>query len=207
MSDVRIQNSVSNSNANTRNTTAAKESVGRAPGQKTIGTDFSRILGMSQVPAQGPQSGGITPQAASNPTSHIPAHAVIAVAVANGMQVGNQPRRLAKGSKLQNDSTSGVDDSSPADAQPTGGLIMESDASLNDPNGVFASIVGMAQNGSAPAQMMIAQRQMAELNQGLNTQYLMLQQMLQQENREYNTLSNVLKAKTDSVKGVLKNIA
>jgi len=47
---------------------------------------------------------------------------------------------------------------------------------------------------------------MMEMNQVFNLQYLMLQQNIQAENRQYTTLSNIMKTKHDAAKNALSNL-
>ena len=67
-----------------------------------------------------------------------------------------------------------------------------------------------AQNGlssdNPSAQLLNATQQMTELNQTFNLQYLQLQEKMQQENREFTAMSNVMKAKTDTAKNSLSNL-
>jgi hypothetical protein len=54
--------------------------------------------------------------------------------------------------------------------------------------------------------VMVATRQMQQMNQSFNQQYLLLQQRMQGENRQYTALSNVLKTKHDTAKSAINNI-
>lgn len=58
----------------------------------------------------------------------------------------------------------------------------------------------------ASAQLMQATAFMMEMNQVFNLQYLMLQQNMQAENRQYTALSNIMKAKHDAAKNALSNL-
>ena len=59
---------------------------------------------------------------------------------------------------------------------------------------------------AAGSQLMQAAVSMMEMNQVFNLQYLMLQQKMQTENRQYSALSNVMKAKHDAAKNALSNL-
>jgi hypothetical protein len=48
--------------------------------------------------------------------------------------------------------------------------------------------------------------QLTEASQELNLQYLMLQQQMQDENRRYSVISNVLKTKHDTAKNSIGNV-
>jgi hypothetical protein len=59
---------------------------------------------------------------------------------------------------------------------------------------------------TAGSQLMQAAVSMMEINQVFNLQYLMLQQNIQAENRQYTTLSNIMKTKNDAAKNALSNL-
>jgi hypothetical protein len=54
--------------------------------------------------------------------------------------------------------------------------------------------------------LMAATRQMQQMNQSFNLQYLLLQQQMQSENRQYTALSNVLKTRHDTAKNAINNV-
>ena len=54
--------------------------------------------------------------------------------------------------------------------------------------------------------MMVATRQMQEMSQMFNLQYLMLQQQMQDATRQYTALSNIMKTKHDTAKNTLSNL-
>jgi hypothetical protein len=51
-----------------------------------------------------------------------------------------------------------------------------------------------------------AAKQMQELNMSFNMQYLMLQQKMQADNRQFTTLSNIMKTKHDTAKNAINNV-
>lgn len=53
--------------------------------------------------------------------------------------------------------------------------------------------------------MMNATHEMTEMNQSFSLQYLGLQQNLQQENRQFTMMSNILKAKRDAARASINN--
>ena len=70
-----------------------------------------------------------------------------------------------------------------------------------------------SQNGQAPASTGSAQqdlmnqtKQLQEMQMSFNLQYLTLQQKMQGENRQFSTISNVLKTKHDTTKNSINNI-
>ena len=48
--------------------------------------------------------------------------------------------------------------------------------------------------------------EMQEMNQQFNLQYLNLQQDMQQENRKFTAISNVMKTKHDTAKSMIQNV-
>lgn len=55
-------------------------------------------------------------------------------------------------------------------------------------------------------QEMLDTQQMQETQMSFNLQYLQLQSQMQQENRAYTTVSNIMKTKHDTVKNSISNI-
>ena len=68
------------------------------------------------------------------------------------------------------------------------------------------SVATMAAQGDSGAIMMQATREMQEMNQQFNLQYLNLQQDMQQENRKFTAISNVMKTKHDTAKSMIQNV-
>lgn len=64
----------------------------------------------------------------------------------------------------------------------------------------------LAASGDSSAILMQETRRMQELNQSFNLQYLGLQQNMQSENRQFTTLSNIMKTKHDTAKNAINNV-
>lgn len=75
---------------------------------------------------------------------------------------------------------------------------------------VLLTIFLLAATGVKPAAAddcsFCSSQEMQEMSQVFNMQYLMLQQSMQNDNRQYTTLSNVMKAKHDTAKNALENL-
>lgn len=78
-----------------------------------------------------------------------------------------------------------------------------------------ASVVGgpnqlvnqTASTGSSSTDALMSQtRAMQEMNMSFNLQYLNLQQNMQQENRQFTMMSNIMKTKHDTAKSAINNI-
>jgi hypothetical protein len=64
-----------------------------------------------------------------------------------------------------------------------------------------------AAGGSSPTQsLMDATKQMQETQMSFNLQYLQLQESMQNANREFTAVSNIMKTKHDTAKNVISNI-
>jgi hypothetical protein len=72
-------------------------------------------------------------------------------------------------------------------------------------NKKVTEVVQLSSRGQTP-QLMLATRQMQEMNMSFNLQYLQLQQKMQSENRQFTTISNVMKTKHDTTKAAINNI-
>jgi hypothetical protein len=64
----------------------------------------------------------------------------------------------------------------------------------------------LAQGGDSQAILMQETKRMQELNMSFNLQYLGLQQKMQADNRQYTTLSNIMKTKHDTAKNAINNV-
>ncbi|MBZ5529153.1 MAG: hypothetical protein LAN71_14795 [Acidobacteriia bacterium] len=68
------------------------------------------------------------------------------------------------------------------------------------------SAIGAAAGGSAQDELLKATKEMQETQMSFNLQYLQLQSQMQNENRSYTAISNILKTKHDTVKNSIGNI-
>lgn len=70
---------------------------------------------------------------------------------------------------------------------------------------VSAAAIGL-RNASGSVAIAAAIAQLEQTQQSFNLQYLQLQIQMQNENRQYTTLSNILKTKHDTVKNSISNV-
>ena len=70
----------------------------------------------------------------------------------------------------------------------------------------FSNMEALAAEGDSGAMQLLATKEMQEMNQSFNLQYLELQQNMQNENRKFTTLSNVMKTKHDTAKATINNV-
>lgn len=66
--------------------------------------------------------------------------------------------------------------------------------------------IGAAAGGNSQQELFDATREMQETQMSFNLQYLQLQSQMQNENRSYTAVSNILKTKHDTVKNSIGNI-
>jgi hypothetical protein len=66
--------------------------------------------------------------------------------------------------------------------------------------------IGAAAGGDSQAALLTATKQMQETQMSFNLQYLQLQSQMQNENRSYAAVSNIMKTKHDTVKNSISNI-
>jgi hypothetical protein len=81
------------------------------------------------------------------------------------------------------------------------------DGGMNMPGQAPGLNTPMGQGGGSSTQSLMDQtKQMQEMQMSFNLQYLNLQNKMQGENRQYSTISNVLKTKHDTTKNSINNI-
>ena len=66
--------------------------------------------------------------------------------------------------------------------------------------------VALVASNATPMQLVAATKQMQETQLNFNLQYLQLQSQMQNENRAYTAVSNIMKTKHDTVKNSIGNI-
>lgn len=67
-------------------------------------------------------------------------------------------------------------------------------------------MVASSGGGSSTQDLMNATQQMQEMQMSFNLQYLQLQENMQNTNRQYTAVSNIMKTKHDTAKNVISNI-
>ena len=96
------------------------------------------------------------------------------------------------------------------DAQKYNQWLKTSSGSLNaladTGDSLLEQVEQLAAGGSESAQLMLATKEMQEMNQSFNLQYLALQQKMQADNRQFTLLSNIMKTKHDTAKNAINNV-
>ena len=70
----------------------------------------------------------------------------------------------------------------------------------------YDSAIGAAAGGDSQSHLLQATKEMQDTQMSFNRQYLLLQQQMQQENRSYTAVSNIMKSKHDTVKNSISNV-
>jgi hypothetical protein len=70
----------------------------------------------------------------------------------------------------------------------------------------FVETIGASSGSDSGGGLLNAVRQMQETQMSFNLQYLQLQSQMQNENRQYSAVSNIMKTKHDTVKNSISNI-
>jgi len=73
-------------------------------------------------------------------------------------------------------------------------------------NGKNSGQSGAQSSGSSSQDLMQATQQMQETQMSFNLQYLQLQEQMQNDNRQFTAVSNILKTKHDTAKNIITNI-
>jgi hypothetical protein len=68
------------------------------------------------------------------------------------------------------------------------------------------STTGTASTGNAQQDLMNQTKAMQEMQMSFSLQYLQLQEKMQAENRQFSTISNVMKTKHDTAKSTINNV-
>lgn len=67
-------------------------------------------------------------------------------------------------------------------------------------------LIGLVRSGAPQAQLFQATQQMQEMQMSFNLQYLMLQNKISQENRQFSMRSEMMKNKHDTAKNSINNL-
>ena len=186
-----------------QNERGLRVSVGLAVQRQTVKTDFGSVLGQGVSKAADVALSATGLVAPAIPGGSVVAAAVNGLAsVRSGLTSGGQATTLNPvGGNL---ATSGGAVSGTGGYAGTayggGGAVGGSSG------GVFGGIEQRAAGGSSSDQLMMATKQMQEMNQSFNLQYLQLQQQMQADNRQFTLLSNVMKTKHDTAKNAINNV-
>lgn len=173
------------SNANNPNNAGLKVNVGLSVQRQTPKTDFGSIVGKGLNTAA-----DIAIQGTNIASAFIPGGSVVSAAVTGlGQMKDSFVGQGANANSLAN--TGGISYSG-TPGSVGGGSVVGGGRFDTGGGGVSADVA--------------AQREMMEMNQSFNMQYLGLQQEMQAENRKFTALSNIMKTRHDTAKNAISNV-
>jgi len=182
-----------------QNNTGIRVEIDQSRIRQTPKTDFGSVLstGLNRTGAAVSQAGMIA-------APFVPGGAVLSAAITG---VGTI-RSTAAGDTAM--ATMGAPNSSFLVADSgMAGTTVGSTGSLTGGGSVTGggtTVASLASAGNANAVLQQNAAQMQEMNQSFNLQYLMLQENMQQEQRQFSLLSNIMKTRHDGAKNVISNV-
>jgi hypothetical protein len=133
--------------------------------------------------------------------------------LAGVVAVSQQTRQASAAAEARAEAMRAIDESSAKLTELTAiqTKLMQSNAEMSK---LFATLsrkiteVGKmaGERGRTQEQLVPAIRQLEEMNQSFNLQYLGLQQQMQDESRQFSLLSNIMKTKHDTAKNSINNL-
>ena len=166
--------------------------INQSRARQTAKTDFGSVMktGISKTANAVAQAGQVA-------APFIPGGAVLSAAISG---VGSL-KTSASGMTAASSGSTGL----VAGSGTTGGTTSLASSSGSS-NSVFGAVENQAAEGDSSAQMMLATKEMQEMNQSFNLQYLGLQESMQADNRQFTLMSNIMKTKHDGAKNAISNV-
>lgn len=171
------------------NPTSSRVSLQTSVARQTPNTQFGNVLATGAGHAVTTLG-----SAASFAAPYVPGGAIVSAAVSSMGAVGSSLKNSG-GSQTSLGSTSSTATSSSPGSQ-----------SLTQNSSAFSAVEKSAAGGDSQAQMMMATKEMQEMNMSFNLQYLGIQQKMQTESRQFTLLSNIMKTKHDTAKNSISNV-
>jgi hypothetical protein len=171
-------------------------SVGLSVERQTPKTDFGTVLGRGVS-----KTTDAVLQAGQLAAPYIPGGAIVSAAVSGLGSVKSSLTSSSAGATAMAPSANVISSGTVS----TGGSVATT-GTTSSGGSVFGNIEAQAAAGDSSAQMMMATKQMQEMNQSFNLQYLQLQQQMQADNRQFTLLSNIMKTKHDTAKNAINNV-
>lgn len=169
------------------NPTSSRVSLQTSVARQTPNTQFGNVLATGAGHAVTTLG-----SAASFAAPYVPGGAIVSAAVSSMGAVGSSLKNSG-GSSLASTSSNATS-SSPGSQ------------SLTQNSSAFSAVEKSAAGGDSQAQMMMATKEMQEMNMSFNLQYLGIQQKMQTESRQFTLLSNIMKTKHDTAKNSISNV-
>jgi hypothetical protein len=184
-----------------RNDTGIRVDIDQTRNRQTPKTDFGSVLATGLD-----RTGAAISQSAQIAAPFVPGGAVLSAAISG---VGSI-RATAAGDTAAMANV-GAPNSSVlvASSGMSGSNMLGSTGSVTTGGSITGggtTVASLAAGGNANAVLQQNAAQMQEMNQSFNMQYLMLQEHMQQEQRQFSLLSNVMKTRHDGAKNVISNV-
>lgn len=123
--------------------------------------------------------------------------------ILKAMTIGNSTKRVNQDLTIQQMVQRRTEESLPQRWASGSGSSL---SSWGNGTGTNSTLDNMTSTSDSTGALMDATKQMQEMNQSFNLQYLQLQQNMQQENRQFTMMSNIMKTKHDTAKSAINNI-
>ncbi len=164
--------------------------IDQSRARQTAKTDFGSVMktGISKTASAVAHAGQVA-------APFIPGGAVLSAAISG---VGSLKTSSSASTASASGGTALV-----ASSGTTGGTTSLASSSTGS---VFGDVEAQAAEGDSSAQMMLATKEMQEMNQSFNLQYLGLQESMQADNRQFTLMSNIMKTKHDGAKNAISNV-
>jgi hypothetical protein len=184
---------MSSSGVNNNNNSGIRVSIDQSRARTTPKTDFGSVMktGLSKGTDAVLSAGQLA-------APYIPGGAIVSAAITSVGGLKSSQSAYGSGQAGGSNSTGLNVSGGAGGAGGAGGM--------GGAGGAMDPIAARAQGGDAQAQMMVATRQMQEMNMSFNMQYLQLQQKMQADNRQFTMLSNIMKTKHDTAKNAINNV-
>ena len=173
---------------NNQSSTGLRVSVDGSRTRQTAKTDFGSVMktGLSRAADAVVKAGNLA-------APFVPGGAIVSAAIS-----GMGELKSAAGANTSSTSVGGN-----SSTMVLGG---SSGSAAGGGSSVAADVRSRAASGSEADQRIVAAQDFQEMNMSFNMQYLMLQQKMQSDNRQFTLLSNIMKTKHDTAKNAISNV-
>jgi hypothetical protein len=175
-----------------------KLNIDQARTRQTPKTDFGTVLksGLSKTADVAMMAGSIA-------APFIPGGAVVSAAISGVAQLKDAAGGLGSSSGAASANSITIGGGGGGSSRGSSGV---SGGGGSSGNTAFDAVDNLAASGDPNAAMFNASKAMSEMNMSQNLQYLDLQQKMQQDNRQFTLVSNIMKVKHDTAKNAINNV-
>ena len=184
-----------------KNNTGIRVEIDQSRARQTPKTDFGSVLATGLD-----RTGSAVVQAGRIAAPFVPGGAVLSAAITGvgSVRASAAGQGAATAGGAPNSTALVASGAAPGVSVSGSGTL----ASAGGATGAAGSntVAGLAAAGNADAVLQQEAGRMQEMNQSFNLQYLMLQENMQQEQRQFSLLSNIMKTRHDGAKNVINNV-